>query len=244
MKIICYNNNLHLIPPALPPRKIDFNELTIVAKGELVYLIDGVEYRVREGEGVFLSVNSLRERPDGLSPCTYYSFNFLSAEKAGLPTFIPHALNGERKLLLAAADEIKRNFYPNGNEQLGLLLDCFLENLKADLKRAEEHPLIVKIKQFVNEHLSEKITLTRIGEALFFSPLYCETLFTKHTGYSIIRYVMKRRIDEAKNLLLDGTLSLKKIAETVGFEDYNYFSRVFKNLTGNTPSQYKRSVSL
>jgi len=79
---------------------------------------------------------------------------------------------------------------------------------------------------------------------LFFSPLYCEIIFKRYTGTSIIKYLIQQRIERAKALLLDGTLSLKAIAIAVGFEDYNYFSRVFKRATGTSPKQYKVSISI
>ena len=244
MTLLCFNHNIQITAPLLPTKKIDFFELTVVAKGELVYFIDHVQYRVREGDGVFLPLGSLRLRPQSSVPCTYYSFNFLTSNEIQLPIFIPNAFNNERKLLLTAAYEMKRKYYHDENEQISLLLSCILRNLESDLKRAEEHPLVATVKQFINEHLSEKITLECIGKELFFSPLYCEIIFKRYTGTSIIKYLIQQRIERAKALLLDGTLSLKAIAIAVGFEDYNYVSRVFKRATGTSPKKYKVSISI
>ena len=74
----------------------------------------------------------------------------------------------------------------------------------------------------------------------FFSPIYCDTVFRKEVGRSIVDYVLDRRIDEAKRLLIEGTIPLAQIAETVGFNDYNYFSRVFKKRSGYSPTEYRR----
>jgi two-component system response regulator YesN len=61
-------------------------------------------------------------------------------------------------------------------------------------------------------------------------------------GCSIIDYTLSLRINRAKNMLAAGTHTLSQIAERVGFEDYNYFSRVFKKRTGYTPSGYKKML--
>ena len=68
-------------------------------------------------------------------------------------------------------------------------------------------------------------------------------IFKQKTGLSIIEYVLKERITLAKSLLMEGSFPLTKIAEQVGFFDYNYFSRTFKKLTGYTPLAYKKNAS-
>ena len=64
-------------------------------------------------------------------------------------------------------------------------------------------------------------------------------MFKKEVGRSIVDYALDRRIDEAKRLLLEGTMPLQQIAEYVGFTDYNYFSRVFKKRSGYSPTDYR-----
>jgi len=73
---------------------------------------------------------------------------------------------------------------------------------------------------------------------------HCEMIFKQTTGMSIARYIIKKRIDESKSLLQEGTLSLPEIADEVGFSDYNYFSRAFKKEVGITPHRYKNSYYL
>jgi YesN/AraC family two-component response regulator len=63
-------------------------------------------------------------------------------------------------------------------------------------------------------------------------------LFKKETGSTVIDFINKHRIDEAKRLLLVGAGDLRDIALRVGFEDVNYFSRVFKKYEGVAPSKF------
>lgn len=243
MKLVHFIDYHNAIPPRLQKQTISFYELTFVFKGSLTYLVNGKEYVVQEGSAVFLPINSVRERLQSEQRASYTSFNFLVDPPPKLPTLLTN-LGNECSLLIACAEEIKRKYYANSEAQIALICSCLLENLRGNLKLAQEHPLASKIKRFINEHISEKITLQKIGEETYFSSLYCETVFKRETGESIIRYLLKRRIEEAKRLLAEGSLPLKAIAEAVGFEDYNYFSRTFKKMAGLTPREYKNSVGI
>lgn len=243
MQLVYYRHNHHGAPHVIPKSTISFYELTIVLKGSLVYRINDEKQRVQEGEGIFLTPGLMRERGESELSVNYVSFNFLTDTPPSLPLKIPQILNNECKLLIACADEIWQKYYADGDEQLLRIMQCLLLNVCANLESTKEHPLISKIKRYVNERLAEKITLQQIGADTYFSPLYCEAIFKQKTGVSIIRYVIQRRVEEAQKLLLEGSLPLKKIAETVGFEDYNYFARTFKKVTGRTPREYKNSLS-
>ena len=240
MKVLCFNYRRNIQPFAITTQTINFYELTFVFKGEMLYFVNGTEYRLQAGDGIFIKPNSTRQRPTREDTATYVSFTFTTEKPIDLPVKIPNALNNECKLLIACADEIRNKQYADSEEQVEALVECMVANVRANIEYTKEHPLVLQIKQFINANLSEKITLQQIGEETYFSPLYCETVFRQKTGTSIIKYVTKRRIEEAQKLLFDGQLSLRIIAEKVGFEDYNYFARVFKKTTGSTPTEYKK----
>ena len=96
-----------------------------------------------------------------------------------------------------------------------------------------------KIIKYIHANLDKKITLDDIGDLTFFSPIYCDTVFKRDMGKSIIDYLLDERIEYAKKLLLDDSLGLSQIALQIGFSDYNYFSRVFKARSGISPSKYR-----
>ena len=242
MKLIFYRHNHHGTPPSVKSAPISFCDLTLVLKGELLYRIDEREYRIQEGDGIFITANSLRERLDSQASPNYVSFNFITDAPPVFPVKLPQILNNEIKLLIACADEIEQKYFPDGDIQIEKLLECLLYNIRSNLESTKEHPLVTKIKRYVKDHLSEKITLQKISEETYFSPFYCETVFKQQTGYSIIAYVIEYRVEEAQKLLLEGSLALKTIAEAVGFEDYNYFARTFKKITGRTPREYRNSL--
>ena len=68
-------------------------------------------------------------------------------------------------------------------------------------------------------------------------------VFKKETGRSIIDFLIEERISESKKLLAEDSIPLATISELVGFDDYNYFSRVFKKRAGCTPSEYRKRTT-
>ncbi|MFA6783893.1 MAG: helix-turn-helix transcriptional regulator, partial [Sphaerochaeta sp.] len=68
---------------------------------------------------------------------------------------------------------------------------------------------------------------------------YFSQLCKSYLGATFVEYLTNVRMEKAKQLLSEGTLSVKEIAETTGFLDGNYFSRVFRNYYGKTPSSFR-----
>jgi AraC-like DNA-binding protein len=70
---------------------------------------------------------------------------------------------------------------------------------------------------------------------------YLSRCFTQETGLSLIHYVARYRIQEAKQLLNAGNMSITEIALEVGFSDSNYFSRAFRREVGVSPFAFRRN---
>ena len=100
-------------------------------------------------------------------------------------------------------------------------------------------PLSTEIANYLIRHYNERITLDDISKETFFSVAYCESEFQKAYGKSIIQYLIDLRISEAQKLLMETSLPCSVIANMVGFDDANYFSRVFKKRIGYSPLQYR-----
>lgn len=239
MKVIYYRHNRAMPPIVLPRQVMAICELTFVEKGSLFYRVDGNPVQVNAGDAVFVMAGSTRERPAVGGPVDYVSFNFRTAHLPELPPLLPAVLGETEKALIAAADAVTARRDPGFNTQMRHLVSCILAGIEARFEREREHPLVRRIKRYVEEHLGDKITLAAIGEETFFSPVYCEAVFKQQMGMPVMRYVTGRRMEEAEKLLLEGTLSLRQVAESVGYTDYNYFARTFKKVTGHTPRAAK-----
>ena len=98
-----------------------------------------------------------------------------------------------------------------------------------------------RLEEYIDTHYMEKLSLARMAAELNMGTTKLCALAKRLTGEgSITAMTARRRIAEAKTLLLDRDLSVAQIAERVGFSDYNYFTKTFKKLVGVTPSQYKK----
>lgn len=98
---------------------------------------------------------------------------------------------------------------------------------------------ITFICNYINENYSEKITLNSIADSVGFSKYYISRLFKQHMGVTIIDYLIKVRLDKAKELLGKGEYSIKQISFMVGYSDPNYFTWSFKKYLGISPIKYR-----
>ena len=102
------------------------------------------------------------------------------------------------------------------------------------------HPAIRSAIKYINEHYREDLSQTNVAEEVYLNPAYFSTLFKKSLGKGFIEYLVDLRMNHVKNRLETGTEKIKDIATTEGFNDYQYFCKLFKKVTGLNPSQYRQ----
>jgi AraC family transcriptional regulator len=95
---------------------------------------------------------------------------------------------------------------------------------------------------YINEHLDQNLTLAEIAEAVRMSPNYFASLFKQYTGLTPHQYVMKCRIEKAKQLLHHQQLTLVEICQEVGFTSQSHFTRVFRQHAKTTPKAYRDAL--
>lgn len=100
-----------------------------------------------------------------------------------------------------------------------------------------------KLQKEIEENIGNKeLSLTFISNKMGFSFGYLSNLFKKLFGVTFQEYVLNERMERAKILILSTDMKSYEIAESIGFEDANYFSTAFKKKYGISPSQYKDKV--
>lgn len=102
-------------------------------------------------------------------------------------------------------------------------------------------PLVQKVIQFVSLRYNKPLSLEELSQEYHAHPAHISRQFKKETGMTVTDFQQKQRIEEAKPLLRNGELSIKWIAESIGFDDAGYFTRIFKKIEGVTPTQFQKS---
>lgn len=108
-----------------------------------------------------------------------------------------------------------------------------------DLDKGDER-VISSIMRYMQEHLSEEVSLSVLSEVFHLNPQYISQLFKNKIGVGFLAYLTNIRIEKAKKLLLSTSMSVTEIAEYSGYSDYRVFTKVFKKTEGITPSQFRR----
>ena len=97
-----------------------------------------------------------------------------------------------------------------------------------------------QVFSYIKANLSDKLSLVELAEIACMSVPTFSKRFKERTGMTPVQYLNQQRIERAKALLKDSSLSLEQIAEETGFSGANYLIRVFKKVTGQTISEYRK----
>jgi len=113
------------------------------------------------------------------------------------------------------------------------------------LREAEaESPLVRRARAYIAGHHEDPVNLEEVAKAMHVSTFYFCKMFKKATGLTFTDYLGRVRIEKAKALLLNPHLRVSEIAYMVGFQSLTHFNRVFRNLTGESPTHFRDKGSL
>lgn len=99
------------------------------------------------------------------------------------------------------------------------------------------------VHDYVTTHLGEKVTLADMAASARLSRMHFAALFLRATGMRPHQYLLRRRIEVAKQLLLETDLPIIQVALQVGFQTQAHFTTVFKKLTGGTPAKWREALT-
>jgi two-component system response regulator YesN len=99
--------------------------------------------------------------------------------------------------------------------------------------------IVAIIKDFIDKNYSQNLKLSMFSDKYFFSKEYLSKIFKANYEIGIYEYILKVRMERAKELLSNETMKVQLISERLGYADSNYFSKAFRNYYGITPSQFR-----
>jgi two-component system response regulator YesN len=144
--------------------------------------------------------------------------------------------------LFAAAEEITAlPDLPAWEAWAGPAFDKLL--LQARLRRSNAFPVpLAKAVEYIRAHYAEGIQLGDAAEAAQVSPAYLSRLFSEHGKTTFIDYITELRIENAEKLLRESKMNIKEVAFAAGYQDPNYFSKIFRKITGLSPLAYAEEI--
>ena len=99
--------------------------------------------------------------------------------------------------------------------------------------------IIQQVKALIDHEFGSALTIEYLAEHAYMSPNHFRTLFKEYTGYTVLEYITKVRMERAAELLRDTELKIHEIATHVGYESASHFCAVFHKKRGLTPNQYR-----
>ena len=129
----------------------------------------------------------------------------------------------------------------NLNRASSAFYDLVIETMYAVEKEPERKPVILaqKIKKYVDDNLHEEISVTSIAKAFYLSETHVIRIFRDKYAETPKQYILRKKIDEAKRMLLETSLQIKEIAMILHFADSYHFSHTFKRYTKYSPEKFR-----
>lgn len=235
-----------------------FCELLLCYRGFGTYNIGRHSYPIQEGDLIYYNAGELHEVVSTSDvEIGTYCFGFANVHFHGMPhgQFIPpdspHVRPSESAFpfLCSLANQILELYTGDARDQLTVqLLAASLLLMAAQTSTSPQEDritdaasqLTARIKEYIDTHYTEPLSLEDIAQALSCSVPHVAHTFKKTTGYSPIQYAIRRRIGMAQTLLISSDYSATHIATLVGYDNTNYFNSLFTKIVGTTPIRYRK----
>lgn len=122
-------------------------------------------------------------------------------------------------------------------------IDLLADEPRKLSRSLEESRLVAEVKAFLSEHVTEQLTVSDLCARFWIGQTALMRKFKSETGHSLMEYFTELKLAEARRRIAAGTATFTEIAEELGFSSINYFSKVFKQKMGMTPTEYSRRLS-
>ena len=238
---VAYLIHIRRTPAPLPDEKIRTNDLTFVHDGEFRYSINGEEFTVKSGEGLFCPRGETRQR--FVSREVYYtSINFDGKLPFELPRHLKVADSRELMFYLRRFLAV----YEEGGEHAAECCPAFLTLMLCELSKLNpsdrQNLYINKVCEIIRSDPAAKYTVAQLAGKVHLNASYLSALWKRERGGSLSEYRLSCQLDLAKKLLSEPELSIREAADKSGFCDVYYFSRIFRKRVGMTPSDFRRAM--
>lgn len=225
-----------------------YNDLTYIINGEATYIINGEKVILKQGDLIYIPKGSTRKAyTNPVNPIHCYAFNFdyefIDGVHVDLPFWGKFNIQYDSELLALFRQfnnlwlEKESGYILKARGMFMIILHMLIK-LQVVYKPLQYSDYkIEKVKSYILEHFTDKIYIGDLAELVKLHPAYLSTRFRNVTGYTIKGFTNNIRINKAYDLLSTNGYSVTDTAIICGFDDIFYFSKLFKKITGHTPSE-------
>ncbi len=250
----------------------NFWEMVYVDAGQVIINADSREHHLTQSEIIFHKPNEFHTlKADSRTAANVFVISFVCSSKSvnffkGKTMTVPPKL---KKYIQTIIEEYYETFRPmswedkkleilenppiGGQQMIRTHLEQFLIMLmRSELdnhdlrvfptKESMENHLVSEMMHLIEENTYDKISVEAICTRLNYSRAYLSKIFKAASGYTILEYILMRKIREAKKLIREEKYNFSEISDMLSFDNPHYFSTVFKKQTNMTPTTYKNSV--
>lgn len=226
--------------------------LAYVVDGEGTLTAGGFTYHPRKGDIFLLPLGSFHEYySEEQQPWAFLWFNIRGELLPRLleSYHLDHTFYVENcglEHLFSKGVELassQKNGIPEIQKQLNMVIYEIIAEVADILRKREIHlsPDILKAKDYLDKHLEASVRIEGLEKLLCMSGRQINRIFKNEMSTSPYQYLLAKRLDLAKSLLSNSTLSVKQIAARLKFSDPYYFSNIFKKKVGISPQHYRKA---
>jgi len=242
-------------------------EIYFLISGDVDYFVENKFYPLRTGDLIITNTQEIH-KPAFNSSKTYerivLEFNpdllsYFSSEKFNLlKCFLDRPIGEQNKVTLnpeqrkdlleffykiealqgqknASRDILKLNYLI----ELLVYINIVFMNIPVNVEHKNIHEKLIPIIDYIDQHLSEDLSLQTLEEIFYINKYYLSKLFKNNIGSNLHEYIIFKRISMAKTLLTKG-VNVTDTCSKCGFNDYSNFLKMFKRTVGFSPGQYKK----
>lgn len=231
----------------------DYVEVIYVRSGTLCYSVNFTEYTLHAGDLIFAFPGQIHghfasndaENIALLFPKDLPIYDAVFCNMLPEDPVLRSAVDAETDGLLCAAAKMNSDrdqAYAKGITQgyISLILGRLLPLLSLQPIESSTSSVERRLIEYCSAHYKEPISLTSVADALGYSPTHLSHLFSEKFKIGFSQFISTMRIEDAKKMLRD-SMPITQIALDCGFGSMRNFNRVFKEVTGKTPSEYRKT---
>lgn len=235
-------------------------EISIIYRGQSEYLIREKKQTIRTGDIIIYNSGTVHDELSGQNAQVGNYFFAIGSLK--IPGLRPNALIPDHSVpvfhvthdfdriitlceqMLASIDRTDEWSAVSNHFAMLSLLEIIWRVIHQNAVPEQPRPVYFlgqKIKNYIDQHYMDELSLQALGEAMHLSESYISHTFKDMMGYSPMQYVMRRRIGEAQTLLISTDYSISHIAQLVGYDSQSHFNQRFTQYVGISPGRFRKN---